>query len=210
MPSEETRENQPTGPKASAADRAARRLPPGYLALWLITLTSVLLNVIILRQLLLARQVALQSVRDSIAVLEGLQGQIIEYTFSVDQAVPIAADIPIQETVPITIDDEFPINTSVTVSVPLGPLGSAPVTVPISTVVPIQKTFNITIDQTFSLETIVPVQFDVPIVVNVAETPLYAALEDTRARLLLLEQDLSRPLLAGPARREAEPTPTAP
>jgi hypothetical protein len=168
--------------------------PPGYLLLWIVALVSLVINVVLLRQLLFARRVALESVRDSIAVVDSLQNQVINYNVVIDQNLPINADIPINETFDIHIQDEFPINTTVTVSVPAGPLGSIPVRVPISTTVPIDRTIPITIDQTFKLSTTVPVHFEVPLAFSAQQLGLFATLEETKAQLVLLEQSLSAPL----------------
>lgn len=169
--------------------------PPGYILLWVFTLISVVMNALILRQLLLARQIAQRSVEDSIAVIEGLQQQVITYNFVIDQDLPIDADIPVTTTIPIQLDEDFPLETTVTVSVPAGPLGTIPVRVPISTTVPIHRTVMVNIDEVFALDTSIPVYFEVPISVAVSDTPLYVTLEETKTRLLLLSETLNRPLL---------------
>jgi hypothetical protein len=194
--------------------------PPGYILLWIVTLVSLAMNIMLLRGLLIARQVAIQSVHDSISVLEGFQHQVINYDIHIDQTLPVKTDIPIDMTVPIHIKDDFDINSSVTVSVPAGPLGTIPVHVPISTTIPIDKTLMVPIKQTLTIDTTIPVKFDVPITFSVQQTGLFAAIEETKARLLLLEQSLTQPLLPflpGPAPSEPDtgsppslaPTPTA-
>ncbi len=175
--------------------------------LWLVTLASLLLNAVILRQLILARQIARQSVRDSVAILEDLQNQVLDHTFAIHQPLPIVADIPVQETIPIQIDEDFPLDTIVTVSVPT-PLGTLPVQVPISTVVPIHRRVMVTVDDTFTIDTTVSLDLEVPVVVAVADTPLYATLAETRTRLLALEASLDRPLLPFLGGGRAEPTVT--
>ena len=187
-------------PEAAAStkktpQRSSNPLPPGYLALWGIALLSLLLNTILIRQLVLARQVALQALQDSIAVIGNLETKVIDYNVDIHQNMPINADIPINETVPIRINDDFPLETTVTVSVPAGPLGNIPVKVPVSTTIPIDKTIEIGIDQTFTLSTTIPVDLQVPIQLSVQNTGLAATLEETRARLILLEAELNRPLI---------------
>lgn len=169
--------------------------PPGYILLWILTLASVVINVILLRQILLARQIALASVRESIEVLENLQTRVINYEVQIDETLPVKTDVPIDMTVPIRLQDDFEINTSVTASIPAGPLGSIPVRVPISTTVPIDKTFNIEINQVLTIDTTIPVKFNVPLSFSVQQLGLFATIEETKARLQLLEQSLSSPLL---------------
>lgn len=202
-------ESQPVARRKRALDpfRPIGNWPPGYLLLWIVTLISVILNIVIIRQLLLARRVALQSVQDSIAVIDGLQHQVITYNVDIDQEIPLNLDVPIDMIVPIHIVDDFPIETNVIVSVPAGPLGTLPINVPISTTIPIDRTIDIPIQQTFTLDTSVPINFSVPIVVAIEETPLFATLEETKARLILLEQSLTEPLLPIPGfNRPAPPS----
>ena len=180
--------------------------PPGYLLLWVVALISLVINVVMLRQLLLARRIALESVRESIQVVDNLQNQVVNYNVVIDQNLPINADIPINETVDIHIQDSFPINTSVTVSVPAGPFGSIPVRVPVSTTIDIDRTIPITIDQTFSLSTMVPIHFEVPLAFSTQQLGLFATLEETKARLVLLEQSLSEPLIPFLGLGGAQPT----
>lgn len=201
-------ESQPVARRKRLLDpfRPLGNWPPGYLLLWIIALISIILNIVIVRQLLLARRIALQSVTDSIAVIDGLQHQVITYNVEINQAIPLNVEVPIDMVVPIHIVDDFPIETSVTVSVPT-PLGSLPVNVPISTTIPIDRTIDIPIQQTFTLDTTVPINFAVPIVVAIEETPLFATLEETKARLILLEQSLTEPLLPIPGfNRPAPPS----
>lgn len=203
-----------------SAERPARRgfpWPPGYIVLWALTLISLVMNFLMLRQLLLARQIARQSVHDSIAVIESLQTQVITYNVVVDQNLPLASNIPIQTTLDIQLDEDFPIDTTVTVSVPT-PLGDFPVSIPIHTVVPVHRTVNVNVDDEFALDTVIPVYFEVPISIAVADTPLFATLEETKTRLVLLEESLNAPLLPGfgsdepvtPAAPTLTPTPVEP
>jgi hypothetical protein len=181
--------------KETRTRSAPAPLPPGYLALWIIAVVSILLNSILIRQVVIARQVALQGLRDSIAIIGSLENQVIDYNVEIHENMPINVDIPINETVPIRINDDFPLETTVTVSVPAGPLGTIPVKVPISTTIPIDKTIEIGIDQTFTLTTTIPIDLSVPISLSIGNTGLAGTLEDTKARLLLLEAQLNRPLL---------------
>src|SRR5687768_18400465 len=77
--------------------------PPGYLLLWIVALISLVINVVMLRQLLLARRIALESVRDSIAVVDNLQNQVVNYTVVIDQNVSINDDVAIKECIGIII-----------------------------------------------------------------------------------------------------------
>lgn len=162
--------------------------------LWILTITSLLLNLIIINQLLRIRSVARQGVRDAIIVLEGLQGERFEYTVVVDEVIELDTDLPIDETIPVQIRETLPINT--TVSVPLEtPFGTLPVDVPIRTTIPINLDVPVRINQTFDIRADIPIYFEQPISLALEDTPLMSSIDDVQARLIALEMDLSRPLI---------------
>ena len=90
--------------------------PPGYLVLWVITLASIGLNVIVLRQIVLAREAAQQSIDDAIAILSDFQEATFTYTFEVDDTLVIETSVPIQETVPVPIHELIEVRTAATVT----------------------------------------------------------------------------------------------
>lgn len=169
--------------------------PAGYLLLWLVALSSLLLNVTILRQIITARLAAQQAVADAIAVLEGFQAQTFTYTVVVDETLPIDTAIQIDETFPVAINETLPVNTTVRANVDAGILGTIPLDIPISTSVPVDLDFEVPIEKSLPVKTAVPVYFEVPIEVSVAETPLQGTLDDVIARLETLTEKLDEPLL---------------
>lgn len=198
MDDESTRpitETQP-GPAASSGSGPARAMPPGYIVLWVITIFSLLFNVVVLRQLAIARQVAQQALGDAIATVENLQNTTLTYTAVVDDTVPINADLALNESIPVPVDETLPINASVNVPVNMGPLGTHSVTIPISGSVPVNTTLNITIDQPFHVATTVPIHLEVPIQVAIKDTPLADMLGDVKIRLQALALQLDRPLIS--------------
>lgn len=185
-----------------------RSWPFGYLLLWVITVISLLMNAITLRQVVAARQVARQAIADAITVLDGFQEQSFSYTVVVDETLLIDTDLPIDERIPVSIDETMPINTTVTVNANAGPLGTIPISLPISTTVPVDLDFDVPIDQSFRITAAVPVYFEVPVALTVSQTPLHGTLDDVTARLELLMQRLDQPLVPLPfAQVESEPGP---
>jgi hypothetical protein len=173
--------------------------PPGYLLLWVIALASVTMNVIVLRQIVLAREAAQQSIDDAIAILGDLQESTFTYTFPVDDTLLIETEVPIHETVPVPIHEVVEVRTAATVTL-LDIPGIGPIThsVPVAADVPIDEEFEFEIDEVFPISVPVDIDFDVPIAVALADTPLYDTLGVTIARLEALSQLLGEPLVPNP------------
>lgn len=211
MDDESTRPTMETQPNPGAAPRSrpTRTMPPGYIVLWVITLLSLLFNVMVLRQLAIAKQVAQQAINDAIAAVGNLQNTTLTYTAVVDDTVPINADLALNESIPVPIDETLPVNASINVPVQIGPLGTYNVTLPISGSVPVRTTLNIKIDQPFHVSTTVPIHLEVPIQVAVKDTPLAETLGDVKTRLEALALQLDRPLVSlGQGAPVATPTGT--
>jgi hypothetical protein len=173
--------------------------PPGYLVLWVIVLASVTMNVIVLRQIVLARQAAQQSIDDAIAILSDLRESTFTYTFPVDDTLMIETDVPIHETVPVPIHEVVEVRTAATVTL-LDIPGIGPIThsVPVAADVPIDEEFEFEINEVFPISVPVDVNFDVPIAVALSDTPLYDTLGATIARLEALSHLLGEPLVPNP------------
>jgi hypothetical protein len=184
----------------SKKDREPRQWPFGYLALWVLVTLSMLFNVVLFRQMLNARDAAGQAVADSIAVIENLQTQTFSTTIVVDETMIIDADTPLNETIPIAVDQVLPVDTVVTVPVDAGIFGEIVLEVPIQTDIPVKFEQDIVIDQAFHIYTAIPVYFEVPITLEVADTPFYDTLDDIKARLQKLEDKLIQPLISLPQR----------
>ena len=167
------------------------------LPLWLLTLTSLALNVIILRELVTIRQIARASVTETIEVVNSFQEETFAYTFTVEDVIDVNTDIPFEETIDVPIRDSIAINTSVQVPVNAGPLGSFNVTIPISTVIPIELDVPVEIDRTINVRAAVPIEVDVPVSIAIEETPLSNTLADLEAGLIDLEEELSQPIILG-------------
>lgn len=173
-------------------------IPYGYIALWVIVILSLLLNVVMLRQVVIARQIARQSVSDAVELIGTLRTQTITYDVIVDENLVIDTDMPVNETIPVVIDQEIPIDIEVTVPVDTVLFGTINLDVPIKTDIPVYLEQPITIDQTFHINTAVPVYFEVPIEIRIEDTPADGLLDDLQTRLRRLENSLSAPLVPIP------------
>lgn len=175
--------------------RPAPSLPPGYIVLWVITILSLLFNVVVLRQLAIAKQVAQQAIDDAIITVGNLQNTTLTYTAVINDTIPLNADLELNESIPVLVDETLPINASINVPVRMGPFGTYTVTLPISGSVPVYTTLNIVIDQPIHVATTVPVQLEVPVRLAVKDTPLAETFDDLTTRLEALALQLNRPLL---------------
>jgi len=171
--------------------------------LTIITVISLALNLLIIRQLVEARRLARLTIDDSLAVIRDLEAQTYRYNVVVDDTIIVDDDVPFQETIPVVIDETMPFSTAVTASVVLGPFGRYPVTIPIGGSIPVKLEFDVPVDESVPVYIEVPVHTEIPIEVTVANTPLYGTLVDAEAHLLELRAELERPLIWFLAPRKA-------
>ncbi|GAB4474191.1 MAG: hypothetical protein Kow00124_13900 [Anaerolineae bacterium] len=188
-----------------------RRVPgtlPGlrldYLLLWVVALSSLLLNVLILRQLTLAWGITRQAVNDALVVVQGFEGERFSYTVKVEDTIRINTTLPVQATIPVVVEDTLPINTVVTVPFST-PLGSFPINVPIVATVPVSLETTIPLDQSFPVDVSVPIALEVPVEIAISETPLASTLDEIERSLLALSKRLETPLPGLPGTQPETP-----
>ena len=164
----------------------------------LLTLLSLALNGVVIYGLLRARQIALgaqqaalQTVTDARSVVAGVGDDAFSYTLKVEQEIPIAASIPVDEVVTIPVDTVVPIDTTVIVPIDLG-ITTYDLVIPIQTIVPVNLEFAVPISQTVDIVTSVPLDVDVPIEIPLAETPFVDYMDELDAGLARLEEALDQ------------------
>ena len=169
----------------------------GYLValvlLSILTLLSLALNGIVIFTLLEMRQAAHRIVVDTQALVARIEDETFAYTVQLDQEIPVAAEIPFNETFSVPINTVLPISTSVGVPVNLG-VTTYRLTVPIETVVPVDMEVTVPVSQVVDLSTVVPLDLDVPIEIAVVETPLAGYLRDAHMMLERAEEQLRTPI----------------
>jgi hypothetical protein len=187
---------------AHPMDRSSGNAPAGYRALWIltsvlsvITITSLILNLLIIRQVVEARRLAHLAIEDSISLLQDLETQVYTYDVVIDDTFIVDDSVPFQEVIPVVINEEMPFSTAVTASVNVGPFGRYPVTIPIGGNVPINLSFDVPVDETVPVYIEVPIHTEIPIEVSIAQTPLLGTLQDAESHLGDLLTELDRPLL---------------
>lgn len=181
----------------SARD-AHRRWTPDYIALWVIAVLSLLMNLVMFRQLALARNAARQAIADSIATIDQFEQSTITTNVKIDDTIVIDTDLPVDESFPVEIKDSFPIDTVLAVPVDAGLLGKLNLNVPIKTTIPVDIKPTVNINQTFHVKAPLPIKLDVPIQIKVATTGLAPALDGLKARLQTLADQLDAGLVTAP------------
>jgi len=158
--------------------------------LWLVTLISLALNVIIIVSLLNARRQAATAFTQAAATVASLKSGVIAYNVSINDEIPVAMDVPVKFTVTIPISKTIPIDTTVKVPIELPIVGKRIIDVPISTKIPISFTVDVPINETLPINATVPVNLDVPIKIKIADTLLAGTLDDVEKILLELAEDM--------------------
>lgn len=169
----------------------------GYLItliiLTMLTLSSLALNGAVIFALLRARQIGLNTVTDTRAILNDVGAATFSYTLEVNQEIPIRTSIPFDEEVLVPVNTSIPINTTVVVPIDAGLLGEFNIPVPIQTVIPIELEIVVPISQTVEIAATVPLNVEVPIEIPIADTPLIGYLENLDAALERIAMQIERP-----------------
>jgi hypothetical protein len=150
-----------------------------------LVLISLGLNVLLLGRLYVVQQGAATALDAGLVAVEDLKGEVITYTVTLSQTVPVEADVPFKKQFNVQLKTTVPIKTEVLVPIRT-PLGTFNVNVPIDTQVPINTTVPVEIDQTLHISAMVPLQMHLPVSIEVRKTALsdyLDRLQDTLRKL---------------------------
>jgi hypothetical protein len=176
--------------------------PIAYYVLLALVLLSLMLNGLILAGLLAARQTVVQALDTGVQTVSNLKDETFETTIHVQQMIPIKADFPFRRTLTVPIDLVIPVSQEIafreTLVIPVKTLLGqfdleAPIslTIPISLTVPINTEVPFTISETLPISTNVTVDLTLPVSIELDSTPLADYLEQLRAMLQDIRQQLS-------------------
>lgn len=115
--------------------------------------------------------------------LSQLVTQTITLTVPINQQIPVATSVQLDETFEVPIQTTVPISTVIDVPLQLGILGEITIDVPINLSVPINLVVNVPFSEEIPVNTTVPIVMDVPVVISLKDTPLAAQLEEWQATL---------------------------
>jgi hypothetical protein len=174
------------------------RLERSVRVLWLamvlagvLALTSLAVNAVLVARLLAIRNQMSEALSGASHSLDNLAGQSIAFDFPISQTVNLETDVPLKQDITFPFKGNFPINTTVSVSINLGPvLGTQVINVPVNTTVPVDVSVPIRVDQTFHVKTQVPVQMKVPIRLSPNDPPFKEWLAQAREWLQGLRKSL--------------------
>jgi hypothetical protein len=166
------------------------RLEGQIKALWaavvmvgLLALVSLAVNVLLVARLLVIRNALTGVIANASRSLDNLAGQGISFDFPISQTINFEGDVPIKQDLNFPFKSNFPIDTTVSVPVDLGPLGQQVINVPVKTTVPVDVNVPIHVDQTIHVKTEVPIRITVPIRLGPNDPPLKDLLAQVRAML---------------------------
>lgn len=174
------------------------RLERSIRVLWLATalvgllaLASLAVNAVLVVRLLMIRNQVSEALTGASRSLDNLAGQTIAFDFPISQTVNLETDVPLRQDVNFPFKGNFPVDTTVSLTVDLGPLlGTQVVNVPINTTVPVDVNVPIHVDQTFHVKTQVPVRMNVPIRLSPNDPPFRDWLALARAWLQGLRKSI--------------------
>ena len=178
-------------PSLARLERSIQVLWLATVLVGLVALASLAVNAVLVVRLLAIRNQVSEALTSALRSLDNLAGQSIAFDFPISQTVSLETDVPLKQDLSFPFKGNFPVNTTVSVPINLGPLlGTQVVNVPINTTVPVDVNVPVRIDQTFHVKTQSPVRMNVPIRLSPNDPPLKDWLAQARAWL----QDLRKSL----------------
>jgi hypothetical protein len=128
-----------------------------------VSLLSLALSAIMLYGVFNFRQTAENGLDAALEALDSFGEQGYQYEFSIDQEIPISANIPIDQEMTFPVEGTFPIDTTVEVPINAGILGTFVVEVPIETSIDVETSVPIRVKESFQIETTVPISMTIPV-----------------------------------------------
>ena len=168
--------------------------PLDYYLLWLVALTSLALNVWLIRTLLVVRYQAGEAAGRMAQEVVKLNRSSIDYTITVQKDAPISLVVPISTTVTVPIHASIPIDTQVIVPLQT-PFGEIPVTLPVQTTIPVNLETTAPVNASVPISTTIPISLDVPVHLALANTALGKSLVSAQTYLEKLAATLQTSLL---------------
>lgn len=160
-----------------------------HLLLWVLVLTLIALNALLIAQLLALRQAAHDAIVEASAVLADVQGQTISLTIPVDDTLVIETEFPVQDTVVVPIETTIPVGGAATVE----PIPGIPLAVPFGANVPVDITVDVPIDTSIAITVPVELDMEVPVEFALSDTPLAGTLDEIQVSLDALATELDGP-----------------
>jgi hypothetical protein len=158
--------------------------------LWGVVISLFILNLALLYVLNLARLTAVEALGQVETTLDKLAKEVVVYDIRVNQAVPMKADIPLNQKMDIPIQTVIPINQEMKLPFKT-PAGEIMLDVPIKADFPIDTVVPLDFNQTVKVDTTVQLDTTVPVEIAVAKTPLVNYLKQAKLDVARLKNRLS-------------------
>lgn len=158
--------------------------------LWGLVIIILIINLFLLDTLNLARLTAIETLTTIEASLDNLANEVIVYDIEVNQAVPIKADVPLNQTVEVPINTVIPIDQDVTVPFQMGS-GQIEVEMPVQMNFPIDLVVPINLTETIRVDTTVQLNTTVPVEIDIAQTALAGYVKQVRLQIAQLKNRLA-------------------
>ena len=146
-------------------------------ALWALALVSLFLNIALAVLLVVIVLSARQFASDTADALSDVGNQDINYTFRLNQTVPVRAEVPFTQDIIVPISQSINVDTVVTVSRELPVIGVIDLDVPIQASIPVQFDVPIVVSRTFPVSAEVPLNLEIPLNIRISETPFKATID---------------------------------
>lgn len=164
-----------------------QRLTP---VLWGLVIVLLILNLALLYALNRARLIAIETLNKVETTLDSLANEVIVYNVEINQAVPMKADVPFNQTMEVPLNTVIPIDQELTVPFQT-PAGEIVVDVPLKTDFPIDIVVPVDFNETIHVDTEVELSTTLPVEIDIAQTQLAGYLEQAKLDIAKLRSHLT-------------------
>jgi len=164
-----------------------QRLTP---VLWGLVIVLLILNLAVLYAVNRARLIAIETLNEVETTLDSLANEVIVYNVEINQAVPMKADVPFNQTMEVPLNTVIPIDQEL--AVPIQTLaGEIVVDVPLKTDFPIDIVVPVDFNETIHVDTEVELSTTLPVEIDIAQTQLAGYLEQAKLDIARLRSRLT-------------------
>ncbi len=158
--------------------------------LWGLVIILLLLNLALLYGLNLARLTALESLNKVETTLDKLAHEVIVYNIELNQALPVKAEVPLNQTLEIPLNTVIPIDQELTVPFQTG-AGEIEIDMPLKMDFPVDMVVPVAFNETINVDTTIQLSTTVPVEIAIARTALADYLEKARLDIVQLKSRLT-------------------
>ena len=141
------------------------------LLLYPLVLLSLGMNLVLIRELLQIRDTAFESLDQVVAMTSNIEHTVISIPIHIDEEFPVNVSVPFEYNATFPVNTQVPIVT--TLVVPFDIMGQTiDIKVPVNMSVPVSLEVPVSLKKTFDIQTTVPVKFDMNVDFDLADTPI--------------------------------------